>query len=149
MSILSTTKSGKLSVLISEEFLRKQNWRKYSSWDNIFVPAHFDAHFDSPVTFIQVNKFVDSKYKEHKIFFARMHDLETGIKYIVLLLNSYDYDLFVDYEFNHKRKSFDELINKTGIVLPNLSKIDSEVFSNGYFPSVLEKDIERLINKIK
>ena len=145
MSILSTTKSGKSSVLISEEFLRKQNWRKYASWDNIFVPAHFD----SPVTFIQVNKFVDSKYKEHKIFFARMHDLETGIKYIVLLLNSYDYDLFVDYEFNHKRKSFDELINKTGIVLPNLSKIDSEVFSNGYFPSVLEKDIERLINKIK
>ena len=145
MSILSTTKSGKLSVLISEEFLRKQNWRKYASWDNIFVPAHFD----SPVTFIQVNKFVDSKYEEHKIFFARMHDLETGIKYIVLLLNSYDYDLFVDYEFNHKRKSFDELISKSGIVLPGMSRIDSEVFSNGYFPDVLEKDIERLINKIK
>lgn len=145
MSILSTTKSGKLSVLISEEFLRKQNWRKYASWENIFVPAHFD----SPVTFIQVNKFVDSKYKEHKIFFAHMHDLETGIKYIVLLLNSYDYDLFVDYEFNHKRKSFDELISKSGIVLPDMSKIDSEVFSNGYFPDVLAKDIERLINKIK
>jgi hypothetical protein len=145
MSILSTTKSGKLSVLISEEFLRKQNWRKYASWDNIFVPAQFD----SPVTFIQLNKFVDSKYKEHKIFFARMHDLESGIKYIVLLLNSYDYDLFVDYEFNHKRKSFEELISKSGIVLPDMSKIDSEVFSNGYFPIVLEKDIERLINKIK
>lgn len=145
MSILSTTKSGKLSVLISEEFLRKQNWRNYASWENIFVPAHFD----SPVTFIQVNKFVDSKYKEHKIFFARMRDLETGIKYIVLLLNSYDYDLFVDYEFNHKRKSFDELISKSGIVLPDMSRIDSEVFSNGYFPDVLEKDIERLINKIK
>jgi hypothetical protein len=145
MSILSTTKSGKLSVLISEEFLRKQNWRKYASWDNIFVPAPFD----SPVTFIQLNKFVDSKYKEHKIFFARMHDLESGIKYIVLLLNSYDYDLFVDYEFNHKRKSFEELISKSGIVLPDMSKIDSEVFSNGYFPIVLEKDIERLINKIK
>jgi hypothetical protein len=65
------------------------------------------------------------------------------------LIDANDYDLFVDYEFNHKRKSFDELISKTGIVLPNLSKIDSEVFSNGYFPSVLEKDIERLLNKRK
>ena len=145
MSILSTTNSGKSSVLISEEFLRKQNWRKYASWDNIFVPAQFEA----PVTFISANKFVDSKYKEHKIFFARMHDLESGIRYVVLLFNAHDYDLFVDYEFNHKRKSFDELINKTGIVLPNLSKIDSEVFDNGYFPSVLAKDIERLINKRK
>jgi hypothetical protein len=145
MSILSTTKSGKSSVIISEEFLRKQNWRKYASWDNIFVPAHFD----SPVTFIQVNKFVDSKYKENKIFFARMHDLESGIRYVVLLFNAHDYDLFVDYEFNHKRKSFEELISKTGIVLPDMSKIDSEVFSNGYFPSVLEKDIERLLNKRK
>ena len=26
---------------------------------------------------------------------------------------------------------------------------DSEVFDNGYFPSVLEKDIERLLNKRK
>lgn len=145
MSILSTTNSGKSSVLISEEFLRKQNWRKYASWDNIFVPAHFDT----PVTFIQVNHFVDSKYKEHKVFFARMHDLESGIKYIVLLLNSYDYDLFVDYEFNHNRKSLDELIMKTGIVLPDMSKIDSEAFNNGYFPIVLEKDIERIISKIK
>ena len=145
MSILSTTNSGKSSVLISEEFLRKQNWRKYASWDNIFVPAHFDT----PVTFIQVNHFVDSKYKEHKVFFARMHDLESGIKYIVLLLNSYDYDLFVDYEFNHNRKSLDELIMKTGIVLPDMSKIDSEAFNNGYFPIVLEKDIERIISTIK
>lgn len=145
MSILSTTNSGKSSVLISEEFLRKQNWRKYASWDNIFVPAQFEA----PVTFIQVNSFVDSKYKEHKIFFARMHDLESGIRYVVLLIDANDYDLFVDYEFNHKRKSLDELISKTGIVLPNLSKIDSEVFNNGYFPSVLEKDIERLLNKRK
>ena len=145
MSILSTTNSGKSSVLISEEFLRKQNWRKYASWDNIFVPAQFEA----PVTFIQVNSFVDSRYKEHKVFFARMHDLETGVRYVVLLIDAYDYDLFVDYEFNHKRKSLDELISKTGIVLPNLSKIDSEVFNNGYFPSFLEKDIERLLNKRK
>ena len=145
MSILSTTNSGKSSVLISEEFLRKQNWRKYASWDNIFVPSQFEA----PVTFISANRFVDSKYKEHKIFFARMHDLESGIRYVVLLLNAHDYDLFVDYEFNHKRKSFNELISKTGIVLPNLSKIDSEVFDNGYFPSVLEKDIERLLNERK
>ena len=145
MSILSTTKSGKSSVIISEEFLRKQNWRKYASWENIFVPAHFD----SPVTFIQVNKFLGSKCKENKIFFARMRDLESGIRYIACLIDANDYDLFVDYEFNHKRKSFDELISKTGIVLPNMSKIDSEVFDNGYFPSVLEKDIERLINKRK
>lgn len=145
MSILSTTNSGKSSVLISEEFLRKQNWKKYASWENIFVPAQFEA----PVTFIQVNSFVDSKYKEHKIFFARMHDLESGIRYVVLLIDANDYDLFVDYEFNHKRKSLDELISKTGIVLPSLSKIDSEVFDNGYFPSVLEKDIERLLNKRK
>ena len=145
MSILSTTNSGKSSVLISEEFLRKQNWRKYASWDNIFTPAN--TH--SPVTFIQVNKFLDSKYKENEIFFVRLHDLESGIKYIVLLLNSYDYDLFVDYEFNHNRKSLDELIMKTGIVLPDMSKIDSEAFNNGYFPIVLEKDIERIISKIK
>lgn len=145
MSILSTTNSGKSSVLISEEFLRKQNWRKYASWENIFVPAQFDA----PVTFIQVNSFVDSKYKEHKIFFARMHDLESGIRYVVLLIDANDYDLFVDYEFNHKRKSLDELISKTGIVLPNLSNADARVFDNGYFPSVLAKDIERLIIKIK
>ena len=145
MSILSTTNSGKSSVLISEEFLRKQNWRKYASCDNIFVPVQFET----PVTFIQVNSFVDSKYKEHKIFFARMHDLESGIRYVVLLIDANDYDLFIDYEFNHKRKSLDELISKTGIVLPNLSKIDSEVFNNGYFPSVLEKDIERLLNKRK
>lgn len=145
MSILSTTNSGKSSVLISEEFLRKQNWRKYASWDNIFVPAQFDA----PVTFIQVNKFVDSKYKDHKIFFARMHDLESGIRYVVLLIDANDYDLFVDYEFNHKRKSLDELISKTGIVLPNLSNQQAKVFDNGYFPLVLEKDIEHLINKRK
>lgn len=145
MSILSTTKSGKSSVLISEEFLRKQNWRKYASWDNIFVPAHFD----SPVTFIQVNSFVDSKYKEHKVFFARMHDLESGIRYVVLLIDANDYELFVDYEFNHKRKSLDELINKTGIVLPNMSNADARVFDNGYFPDVLAKDIERLLNKRK
>lgn len=145
MSILSTTNSGKSCVLISEEFLRKQNWRKYASWDNIFVPAQFEA----PVTFIQVNSFVDSKYKEHKIFFARMHDLESGIRYVVLLIDANDYDLFVDYEFNHKRKSLDELISKTGIVLPNLSNQQARVFDNGYFPLVLEKDIERLINKRK
>lgn len=145
MSILSTTNSGKSSVLISEEFLRKQNWRKYASWDNIFVPAQFEA----PVTFIQANKFWDSKYKEHKVFFARMHDLESGIRYVVLLIDANDYDLFVDYEFNHKRKSFDELISKTSIVLPNLSNADSRILDNGYFPSVLEKDIERLLNKIK
>ena len=145
MSILSTTNSGKSSVLISEEFLRRQNWRKYASWDNIFVPAQFEA----PVTFIQVNSFVDSKYKEHKIFFARMHDLESGIRYIVLLIDANDYDLFVDFEFNHKRKSLDELISKTGIVLPNLSNQQARVFDNGYFPSVLAKDIERLINKRK
>jgi len=145
MSILSTTNSGKSSVLISEEFLRKQNWRKYASWENIFVPAQFDA----PVTFIQVNNFVDSKYKEHKIFFVRMHDLESGIRYVVLLIDANDYDLFVDYEFNHKRKSLDELINKTGIVLPNLSNHQARVFDNGYFPSVLEKDIESLLNKRK
>lgn len=145
MSILSTTNSGKSSVLISEEFLRKQNWRKYASWDNIFVPAQFEA----PVTFIQVNSFVDSKYKEHKIFFARMHDLESGIRYVVLLIDANDYNLFVDYEFNHKRKSLDELISKTGIVLPDLSNQQARVFDNGYFPLVLEKDIERLINKRK
>jgi hypothetical protein len=145
MSILSTTKSGKSSVIISEEFLRKQNWRKYASWDNIFVPAHFD----SPVTFIQVNKFLDSKYNENKIFFARMHDLESGIRYVVLLFNAHDYDLFVDYEFNHKRKSLDELISKTGIVLPYMSTADARLLDNGYFPSVLEKDIERLLNKRK
>ena len=145
MSILSTTNSGKSSVLISEEFLRKQNWRKYASWDNIFVPAQFEA----PVTFIQVNSFVDSKYKEHKIFFARMHDLESGIRYVVLLIDANDYNLFVDYEFNHKRKSLYELINKTGIVLPELSNQQARVFDNGYFPLVLEKDIERLINKRK
>ena len=145
MSILSTTKSGKSSVIISEEFLIKQNWRKYASWENIFVPAHFD----SPVTFIQVNKFLDSKYKENKIFFARMHDLESGIRYVVLLFNAHDYELFVDYEFNHKRKSLDELISKTGIVLPDLSNQQARVFDNGYFPLVLEKDIERLINRRK
>lgn len=145
MSILSTTNSGKSSVLISEEFLRKQNWRKYASWDNIFVPAQFEA----PVTFIQVNSFVDSKYKEHKIFFARMHDLESGIRYVVLLIDANDYDLFVDFEFNHKRKSLDELISKTGIVLPNLSNQQARVFDNGYFPLVLEKDIERIINRRK
>lgn len=145
MSILSTTNSGKSSVLISEEFLRKQNWRKYASWENIFVPAQFDT----PVTFIQANKFIDGKYKEHKIFFARMHDLESGIRYIVCLIDAYDYDLFVDYEFNHKRKSLDNLISKTGIVLPNLSKWDAKVLDNGYFPSVLEKDIESLLNKRK
>jgi hypothetical protein len=145
MSILSTTNSGKSSVLISEEFLRKQNWRKYASWDNIFVPAQFEA----PVTFISANKFVDSKYKEHKVFFARMHDLESGIRYVVLLIDANDYDLFVDYEFNHKRKSLDELISKTGIVLPNLTNQQARVFDNGYFPLVLEKDIERILNKIK
>lgn len=145
MSILSSTNSGKSSVLISEEFLRKQNWRKYASWNNIFVPAHTD----SPVTFIQVNKFMDSSYKEHDIFFARMHDLETGIRYVVCLIDANDYDLFVDYEFNHKRKSLDELISKSGFVLPNLSNADSRVFDNGYFPLVLAKDIERLINKRK
>lgn len=145
MSILSTTNSGKSSVLISEEFLRKQNWRKYASWDNIFVPAQFDT----PVTFINANRFVDSKYEEHKVFFVRMHDLESGIRYVVLLIDANDYDLFVDYEFNHKRKSLDELISKTGIVLPNLSKWDARVFDNGYFPSVLEKDIEQLLNKRK
>jgi hypothetical protein len=145
MSILSTTNSGKSSVLISEEFLRKQNWRKYASWDNIFVPAQFEA----PVTFISVNSFVDSKYKEHKVFFARMHDLESGIRYIVLLIDANDYDLFVDYEFNHKRKSLDELISKTGIVLPHLTNQQARVFDNGYFPVVLEKDIERILNKRK
>jgi hypothetical protein len=145
MSILSTTNSGKSSVLISEEFLRKRDWRKYASWDNIFVPAQIDA----PVTFISVNSFVDSKYKEHKVFFARMHDLESGINYIVLLIDANDYDLFVDYEFNHKRKSLDELISKTGIVLPNLTNQQARVFDNGYFPMVLEKDIERILNKIK
>jgi hypothetical protein len=145
MSILSTTNSGKSSVLISEEFLRKRDWRKYASWDNIFTPANTN----SPVTFINVNKFVDSKYKEHNIFFARMHDLESGINYIVLLIDAYDYDLFVDYEFNHKRKSLDELISKTGIVLPSLSSHQKRVFDNGYFPCVLEKDIERLLNKRK
>lgn len=145
MSILSTTKSGKSSVIISKEFLRKQNWRNYASCENIFVPADFDV----PVTFLQANKFLDSKYKEQTIFFARMHDLESGIRYIVCLIDAYDYDLFVDYEFNHKRKSFDELISKTGIVLPNLSKWDAKVLDNGYFPSVLEKDIERILNKRK
>lgn len=145
MSILSSTNSGKSSVLISEEFLRKRNWRKYASWDNIFVPAQFDA----PVTFINANRFVDSQYKEHTIFFARMHDLASGIKYIILLLDAHDYDLFVDYEFNHKRKSLDELISKTGIILPQLSNQQARVFDNGYFPMVLEKDIERIINKRK
>jgi hypothetical protein len=145
MSILSTKNSGKSSVLISEEFLRKQNWRKYASWDNIFVPAQFDA----PVTFINANRFVDSKYKEHKVFFVRMHDLESGIRYVVLLIDVNDYDLFVDYEFNHKRKSLDELISKTGIVLPNLTNQQARVFDNGYFPMVLEKDIERILNKRK
>ena len=125
--------------------MRKQNWRKYASWDNIFVPAHFDT----PVTFIQVNHFVDSKYKEHKVFFARMHDLESGIRYVVLMIDANDYDLFVDYEFNDKRKSFDELISKTGIVLPELSRYDSRVFENGYFPSIFSEDIERLLNKRK
>lgn len=145
MSILSTTNSGKLRVIMSEEFLRNKNWRKYASWENIFVPANMDA----PVTFIQVNKLLDSKYREHKIFFVRLHDLESGIKYIVLLTDAYDYDLFVDYEFNHNRKSLDELIMKTGIILPDMSKIDSEVFNNGYFPDVLSKDVERIISKIK
>lgn len=145
MSILSSTISGKSSVLISEEFLRKQNWRKYASWDNIFTPAN--TH--SPVTFINVNKFVDSNYKEHNIFFARITNLEIGVRYIVLLIDAHDYDLFVDYEFNHKRKSLDELISKTGIVLPELSRYDHRVFENGYFPSVFREDIERLINKRK
>lgn len=145
MSILSTTNSGKSSVIISEEFLRKQNWRKYASWDNIFVPAHFDT----PVTFIQVNKFVDSNYKENNIFFARMHDLESGIRYIVCLIDAYDYDLFIDYEFNHSRKSLCELIAKSGVVLPNMSNQDSREFDNGYFPSVLKNDIERILNKRK
>lgn len=145
MSILSTTKSGKSSVIISKEFLRRQNWRNYASWENIFVPAHFD----SPVTFIQVNKFVDSFYKEHNIFFARMHDLESGIRYVILLFNAHDYELFVDYEFNHNRKSLCELIVKSGIVLPNLSNQDSREFDNGYFPSILAKDIECILNKRK
>lgn len=145
MSILSTTNSGKSSVLISEEFLRKQNWRKYASMENIFVPSQFDT----PITFIQANKFVDSKYKEHNIFFARMHDLIKGIRYIVCLIDANDYDLFVDYEFNHKRKSFYELIRKTSIVLPNLSNWDARVLDNGYFPSILQKDIEQLLNKRK
>jgi hypothetical protein len=145
MSILSSTNSGKLSVIISEEFLRKQNWRNYASWNNVFVPANTD----SPVTFIQVNKFVDSSYKEHDIFFARMHDLETGIRYIVCLIDANDYDLFVDYEFNHKRKSLDELISKTGIVLPHMSNQESRVFDNGYFPMVLEKEIALILNKRK
>lgn len=145
MSILSTTNSGKSSILISEEFLRKQNWRKYASMENIFVPAHFDT----PITFIQANKFVDSKYKENTVFFARMHDLVSGIRYIVCLIDAYDYDLFVDYEFNHKRKSLDELISKVGIVLPNLSNWDARVLDKGYFPSILQKDIEQLLNKRK
>ena len=145
MSILSTTNSGKSSVLISEDFLRKQNWRKYASWDNIFTPAN--TH--SPVTFINVNKFLDSNHKEHNIFFVRITNLEIGVRYIVLLIDAHDYDLFVDYEFNHKRKSLDELISKTGIVLPELSRYDSRVFENGYFPSVFREDIERLINKRK
>ena len=145
MSILSTTNSGKLRVIMSEEFLRNKNWRKYASWENIFVPANTDA----PVTFIQVNKLLDSKYREHNIFFVRLHDLESGIKYIVLLTDAYDYDLFVDYEFNHNRKSLDELINKTGFILPNLSNSDSRELTNGYFPSVLEKDIECILNKRK
>lgn len=145
MSILSTTNSGKSSVLISEEFLRKQNWRKYASCENIFVPAQFDG----PITFIQANKFVDSKYKENTVFFARMHDLVSGIRYIVCLIDAYDYDLFVDYEFNHKRKSLDELISKVGIVLPNLSNWDARVLDKGYFPSILQKDIEQLLNKRK
>lgn len=145
MSILSSTNSGKSSVLISEEFLRKRNWRKYASWDNIFVPAQFEA----PVTFINANRFVDSHYKEHTIFFARMHDLASGIRYVVLLIDAHDYELFVDYEFNHKRKSLDELISKTGIVLPELSNHQKRVFDNGYFPMVLEKDIERILNRRK
>lgn len=145
MSILSTTNSGKSSVIISEEFLKNKNWRKYASLDNLFVPAHFDT----PVTFIQANKFLNKKYKEYTIFFARMRDLESGIKYIVCLFDAYDYELFVDYEFNHKRKSFDELINKTGIVLPNMSLSDNRELNNGYFPSILEKDIERILNKRK
>lgn len=145
MSILSTTNSGKSSITISEEFLKRQNWRKYASWDHIFVPANFDA----PVTFIQVNKFVDSNYKEHNVFFARMHDLESGIRYIVCLINAHDYELFVDYEFNHDRKSLCELIAKSGVVLPHLSKRDSRDFDNGYFPSVLREDIEHILNKRK
>lgn len=145
MSILSTTNSGKSRVIISEEFLKRQNWIKYTSWDNIFVPSNFDT----PVTFIHVNNFVDSKYKEHKVFFARMHDLESGIRYIVLLLDAYDYELFVDYEFNHKIKSLDVLISKTGIVLPPLSNHDFRLLRDGYFPSVLAKDIELLLNKRK
>ena len=144
MSILSSTNSGKSSVMISEDFLRKQNWRKYASWDNIFVPAHTAT----PVTFINVNKFL-LNHKEHNIFFARIHNLETGVRYIVLLVDAHDYDLFVDYEFNHKRKSLDELISKTGIVLPNLSHYDSRVFDNGYFPSVLRDDIERILSNKK
>ena len=145
MSILSTTNSGKLRVIMSEEFLKNKNWRKYASWENIFVPANTDA----PVTFIQVNKLLDSKFREHKVFFVRMHDLESGIRYIILLTDAYDYDLFVDYEFNHNRKCLDELIMKTGIILPNMSNNDSRLFDNGYFPDVLSKDVERIISKIK
>lgn len=145
MSVLSTTNSGKSSVIISEEFLKNKNWRKYATWDNIFVPANFDA----PVTFIQANKFLNEKCKESIIFFARMHDLESGIKYIVCLFDVHDYELFVDYEFNHKRKSLDELISKTGFVLPNMSLSDSREFNNGYFPNILRKDIEQILNKRK
>lgn len=145
MSILSTTNSGKLSITISEEFLRKQNWRNYASWNNIFTPAQNN----SPVTFINVNKFVDSNYKEHNIFFARITNLDMGIRYIVFLIDAHDYELFVDYEFNHKRKSLDELISKSGVVLPELSTYDSRVFENGYFPSIFREDIERLLNKRK
>ena len=145
MSILSSTNSGKSSVLISEEFLRKQNWRKYASWDNIFTPAYTN----SPVTFINVNKFLDSNHKEHNVFFVRITNLETCIRYIVFLIDAYDYELFVDYEFNHKRKSLDELIAKSGVILPELSRYDSRVFENGYFPHVFREDIERLLNKRK
>ena len=143
MSILSSTNSGKLRVIISEEFLRSKNWRKYASWDNIFVPDHTAT----PITFIHVNKFVDSSYKEHNVFFGRIHDLSSGIRYIVCLMDTHDYELFVDYEFNHNRKSLDELIIKSGIILPNMSNQDMRLFDNGYFPSVLAKDIELLLSK--
>ena len=145
MSILSTTNSGKSSVKVSEEFLRKRNWVKYASWDNIFTPAQ--TH--SPVTFIHVNKFIDSNHKENNVFFARMHDLSSGIRYIVLLVDAHDYELFVDYEFNHKRKSLCELIAKSGVILPELSRHDSRVFENGYFPSIFRKDIERILSNKK
>ena len=145
MSILSTTNSGKSSIIISEEFLIKQNWRKYASLDNIFVPTRFDA----PVTFIQVSKFLDINHKVHNIFFTLLEDFESRIRYIVFLFYTNDYDLFVDYKFNHKRKSLDELINKTGIVLPHLSDHDIRLLREGDFPSVLKKDIESILNKRK